>query len=84
MSVAKLTGSTANNYNILEAEVVALLKYLSNFWRSLDLALINCEIEFDLPWSDKCVTSEILRTFRAVGNPPMQQWQHEQLIQHFK
>ena len=37
-----------NNNNILHAEVVVPLKYLSNFWRSLDLPLINCEIKLDL------------------------------------
>ena len=39
------------NDNILEAEVVDPLKYLSNFWRYLDLPLINCEIEFYLNWT---------------------------------
>ena len=47
----KLIGSTPDNNNILAAEVVVLLKYFSNFWRSLDLPLINCEIELDLLWS---------------------------------
>ena len=37
-----------HNNNILDAEVVVSLKYLSNFWRSLDLPLINCEIKIDL------------------------------------
>ena len=36
----KLIGSTPNKNNILDAEVVVPLKYLSNFWRSLDLPLI--------------------------------------------
>ena len=40
-----------NNNNILDAEVVVPLKYLSNFWRSLDLPLISYEIELDLSWS---------------------------------
>ena len=31
--------------NIVNPEVVAPLKYLSDFWRSVDLPLINCEIE---------------------------------------
>ena len=38
----KIIGRTPNNNNILDAEVVVPLKYLSNFWRSLDLPLINC------------------------------------------
>ena len=51
--------STPNNNNILDTEVVVPLKYLSNFWRSLDLPLTNCEIEVDLPRSKGCIISEI-------------------------
>ena len=65
----KLIGSTPNNSNILDAEVVVPPKYLSNFWRSLDLPLINHEIEFDLSWSKECAISEISLTLRVVGNP---------------
>ena len=34
------------------------LKYLSNVWRSLDLPLINCEIELDLSWTKDSVLIE--------------------------
>ena len=37
------------------------------------MPLSNCEIELDLSWPDKCIIPEISRTFRAVGNPPVQQ-----------
>ena len=40
----KLIGSTPNNNNTFEAEVVVPLKYLSNFLIWLDLPLINCEM----------------------------------------
>ena len=33
------------------------LKYLSNFWRSLEAALINCKIELKLKWTRYCVLS---------------------------
>ena len=33
------------------------LKYLSNFWRTLEMPLINCEINLNLTWSEKCVLS---------------------------
>ena len=39
----------------LNTEVTIPIKYLSNFWRSLDLFFINCEVEFDLEWSRNCV-----------------------------
>ena len=42
----------------LNAEVTIPLKYLSNFWRFLDLPLINCEIEVDLSWTKDCVLTE--------------------------
>ena len=51
----KIIGSAPNNNNILDAEVVAPLTYLSSFWRSFDLPLINCEAEFDLSWSKECI-----------------------------
>ena len=31
------------------------LKYLSNFWRTLEMPLINCELELILDWSASCV-----------------------------
>ena len=40
-----------NSNNMLDAEVVVPLKYLTNFWRSLDLPLINFVIELDLSLS---------------------------------
>ena len=31
------------------------LKYLSNFWRTLEMPLINCEVNLILTWSSACV-----------------------------
>ena len=31
------------------------LKYLINFWRTLDLPLISCEASLTLTWSEKCI-----------------------------
>ena len=33
------------------------LKYLSNFWKSLEIPLINCKVEFRLKWTNSCVLS---------------------------
>ena len=33
------------------------LKYLSNFWRTLEMPLINCEVNLVLTWSSTCVTT---------------------------
>ena len=46
---AKLLGKTeADNVNgILKSTTISvLLKYLSNFWRSIEMSLINCKVEF--------------------------------------
>ena len=42
----------------LNAEVTIPLKYLSKFWRFIDLPLMNCEIELDLSWAKDCVLIE--------------------------
>ena len=31
------------------------LKYLRNFWRTLEMPLINCEVNLILTWSENCV-----------------------------
>ena len=61
-----------NNNNILDAEVVVPLKYLSNLQRSLDLPLINCETEIDLLYSNECTLSETSITLAVAGNPNVQ------------
>ena len=33
------------------------LKYLSNFWRTLEMPLINCEVSLILAWSSTCVVT---------------------------
>ena len=37
------------------AEIMVPLKYLSNFQRTLEMPLINCEINLVLIWSENCV-----------------------------
>ena len=45
-----------------DVEIVVPLKYLSNFWRTLDIPLINSEINLILTWTEKCVlTSKVTR-----------------------
>ena len=36
-------------------KVVAPFKHLSSFWRSLNIPLINCEVELILTWFKNCV-----------------------------
>ena len=65
----KLNRENANNNNILDTRVVIPLKYLSNFCRSLDLPLINCELKLDLSWPKECIISEISITPAIASNP---------------
>ena len=54
-SEIKITGKTPNNGNEKDVEIMVPLKYLSNFWRSLETLLINCEVNLILTWSSTCV-----------------------------
>ena len=58
----KMTGQTGNN-GTKDVETMVSLKYLSNFWKTLEKSLINCKINFDLNWSKNCV---IISTAVAV------------------
>ena len=51
----KITGKTPNNNNEKDVEIMVPLKYLSNFCRTLEMSLINCEVKLDLTWSSTCV-----------------------------
>ena len=61
----KITGKT-NNDGRIDVEIMVPLKYLSNFWRTLEIPLINCEVELILTWSTGCV---IIYTDVANQNP---------------
>ena len=59
---AALLGKTADavnntNSSVKEAKIVVPLKYLSNFWRSLEMPLINCKVYLELNWIEDCILS---------------------------
>ena len=39
-----------------DVKIAVPLKYLSNFWRLLEMPLINCKVELTLNWYTNCVT----------------------------
>ena len=51
---AKVIRQTGNN-GTKDVEIMVPLKYLSNFWRTLEMSLINCEVNLILTWSSTCV-----------------------------
>ena len=54
-----LLGDPVLDRNIarLSVKIVVPLKYLSNFFRSLEMPLINCKIKLNLTWKKECVLS---------------------------
>ena len=50
----KITGQTDNNGEINNVEIMVPLKYLGNFWRTLEILLNNCEVNLILTWSANC------------------------------
>ena len=51
---AKITGQTGDD-GTKDVEIMVSLKYSSNFWRTLEMPLINCEVNLILTWSSTCV-----------------------------
>ena len=47
-SKVKITGKTPADRNTKNVEIIVPLKYLSNFWRTLEMPLINCEVNLIL------------------------------------
>ena len=67
-----ITGKLKDINRTKYVEIVVLLKYLNNFWRVLNISLINCEINVILTWSENCVlTNKAIRDAVPAqgGNP---------------
>ena len=43
-SKVKITGKTTVGGNTKDVKIIVPFKYLSNFWRTLEIPLINCEV----------------------------------------
>ena len=65
-----MTGRLEGNNTDKKVEIVVLLKYLSRFWRTSDIPLINCEINLILTWSENYViTRKATRDVDPDANP---------------
>ena len=62
----------ANKEGIKEVEIDGPLKHLSNFWKVLDIPLINCEVSLTLSWSGNCVITSLEKRLvtAAQGDNP--------------
>ena len=58
-----------DNDSLANAKLVFPIKYLSNFWRSSNIPLINCELELILTWSKKCVLADMTEEDAEGDNP---------------
>ena len=63
-----VAGKTPGN-SLTNKKVVIPLKHLSNFWRALNIPLINCEVELILTWSKNCVLADMTVRAAQGGNP---------------
>ena len=52
-----MTGLSPNNANTKDVAIAVPLKYISNFWKTLRMPLINCEINSFVIWRADCVIS---------------------------
>ena len=50
----KMAGQTEYN-GTKNVKIMVPLKYLSNFWRTLEMSLTSCEVNLILTWSSNCV-----------------------------
>ena len=57
-----------DNWTKKGVKIAVPLKYLSNFWRSLEMPLINCKVELSLKWIENCV----LTTASNASNATLQ------------
>ena len=65
----KITGSLDTVELEKQVTIAIPLKHLGNFWRNLDIPLINCEITLNLTWYDKCVLVGRAHRTAAAGPP---------------
>ena len=52
-----MTGNTPTAGSTKDVKIAVPLKYLSNYWRTLEIRLINCEVNLILTQSEDCVIS---------------------------
>ena len=88
----KITGKTPAADNEKDVEIMVPLKYLSNFWRTLEMPLINSEVNLILTWSSTCVitnstgagTFEITDTKLCVPAVTLSTKENAKLLQQLK
>ena len=69
-----IIGNTNNladdNTGSKTVEIAVPLKHLGNFWRSLNMPLINCKMSLTLAWNKNCVITNRTNRRRNLGVDP--------------
>ena len=55
--VEKIKDYANLNSFVKNTKIIVSLKYLSNFWRLLEMPLINCKFHLELNWIEDCILS---------------------------
>ena len=59
----------ANKRSTKDVEIAVPLKYLGNFWNSLNIPLVNCEVSLALSWSATCVITSTEKRILVADQP---------------
>ena len=62
--------NNTNNAGTKDIELATPLKYLGNFWRSLNIPLISCEVSLELKWDKNCVITSLEQRVIDGSDPP--------------
>ena len=64
-----LNQDNPNHAVIVRVEIAVLLKYLRNFWRTLQIPPVKCKVTLNLTFSTNCVIPEVDRvtTFAIIN-----------------
>ena len=76
----KMTSQTGND-GTKNIEIMVPIRYSSNFWKTLEMPLINCEVNLILNWSENCV---IISTNVANQNATFAITDNAKLLQQLK
>ena len=58
-----------NKRGTKEGKIAVPLKHLDNFWKSLNIPLVNCEVSLALGWSETCVITSMETRVLVAGQP---------------
>ena len=73
-ALARKTSDALDNTNssVKNVKIVVPLKYLSNFWRSLEMPLVNCKVPLELNWIEDCILSNAANSTKfKIADPKL-------------